>query len=293
MQLIEAALAFAITMLVLSLIVSSFVELIHRAFSMREAGLKHMLGQLFDQVLQKYLKPEDVSRLVEALPEAAQADARKRIELARQSFVERMSANRAPMGATSRVGTAPEAATQIEDGSNPLSKLWKAVSNFISRLWKGSSLWNGRDLSAMTPSEFMERLGSIDVGKAVADANKVANEAFKDTANAAADMADAVLKDVAQKFEAFGKESSVYFEGPARLLSVAVAIGLAFAAHVDAVDLFKTYLRDPNARAKVIEQSEAVTAQHKAAEAAAKALAELAPQASQMTAEEIGRQVEA
>jgi hypothetical protein len=78
-----------------------------------------------------------------------------------------------------------------------------------------------------------------------------------------------VLKDVAQKFEAFGKEASVYFEGRARLLSVLVALALAFLAHVDAVDLFKTYLRDPNARAKVIEQSEAVTAQHKAAEEAA------------------------
>ena len=75
-----------------------------------------------------------------------------------------------------------------------------------------------------------------------------------------------MLKDVAQKFEAFGKEASVYFEGRARLLSVIVAMALAFLAHVDAVDLFKTYLRDPNARAKVIEQTEAVTAQYKAAE---------------------------
>ena len=44
MQLIEAALAFAITMLALSLIVSSFVEIIHRAFKMREAGLKICLA---------------------------------------------------------------------------------------------------------------------------------------------------------------------------------------------------------------------------------------------------------
>ena len=53
MQLIEAALAFAITMLALSLVVSSFVEIIHRIFSMREEGLKHVLRQMFDQVLEK------------------------------------------------------------------------------------------------------------------------------------------------------------------------------------------------------------------------------------------------
>ena len=57
MQLIEAALAFAITMLALSLVVSSFVEIIHRICSMREAGLKYMLGQMFDQVLDKYIRP--------------------------------------------------------------------------------------------------------------------------------------------------------------------------------------------------------------------------------------------
>ena len=108
---------------------------------------------------------------------------------------------------------------------------------------------------------------------------------------AAADAVNVVLKDVAQKFEAFGKEASVYFEGRARLLSVAVAIALAFLAHVDAVDLFRTYLRDPNARAKVIEQSEAVTAQHKAAAEAAKALKAIDPNAT-LTPEEVKKQIE-
>ena len=40
---------------------------------------------------------------------------------------------------------------------------------------------------------------------------------------------------------------------------------------------FRTYLRDPNARAKVIEQSEAVTAQYKAATEAADAVKAIDP----------------
>jgi hypothetical protein len=64
MQLIEAALAFAITMLALSLVVSSFVEIIHRAFWMREAGLKYVLGQMFDQVVKKYLTDDKLIALV-------------------------------------------------------------------------------------------------------------------------------------------------------------------------------------------------------------------------------------
>ena len=96
MQILEAALAFAITMLVLSLVSSSFVEIIHRIFSMREAGLKHMLGQLFDQVLVKYVHKHAMAQLAAGakLPD----DVAKLIETTRASFVESMSSNRAPMG---------------------------------------------------------------------------------------------------------------------------------------------------------------------------------------------------
>jgi hypothetical protein len=63
MQLIEAALTFAITMLALSLVVSSFVEIIHRIFSMREAGLKYVLGQMLDQVLDKHIRSGIAARV--------------------------------------------------------------------------------------------------------------------------------------------------------------------------------------------------------------------------------------
>ena len=176
-----------------------------------------------------------------------------------------MSANRAPMGA------APKA-TATNQAEN--TGLWNRLVHF----WEHSvRLWNGRDLAAMTPAEFMERLGSTEVGPAIAKANINARKAAEEAGATAAEAANVVLKDVAQKFEAFGKEASVYFEGRARLLSVVVAIALAFLAHVDAVDLFKTYLRDPNARAKVIEQSEAIAAQHTAAAEAAKTLKDIDP----------------
>jgi hypothetical protein len=101
MQLIEAALAFAITMLALSLVVSSFVEIIHRIFSMREAGLKYVLGQMFDQVAREIRYPGD-TRAVEADDnDRGRRQERSDQELvadSRMAFVERMSANRAPMG---------------------------------------------------------------------------------------------------------------------------------------------------------------------------------------------------
>ena len=296
MQLIEAALAFAITMLALSLVVSSFVEIIHRIFSMREEGLKHVLGQMFDQVLAKHVV--DSSPEQTGSTNSAEKNAEAAIIEARDAFVARMSANRAPMGAAPRAAATHQA--ENAGGAQGLLGLckywlsypWKCLAHF----WEHSvRLWNGRSLAAMTPAEFMERLGSTEVGHAIAKANieaeKVAKEAAEKTGVVAAEAVNIVLKDVAQKFEAFGKEASVYFEGRARLLSVLVALALAFLAHVDAVDLFKTYLRDPNARAKVIEQSAAVTAQHKAAMEAAAALKAIDPNAT-LTPEEVTKQIE-
>jgi len=269
MQLIEAALAFAITMLALSLVVSSFVEILHRICSMREEGLKHVLRQMFDQVLAEHVESANPA---EAAGKTAKA--------ARDAFVAEMSANRAPMGA----GPSVVATNQAEDAGSARNWLWKRLVHF----WQHSvRLWNGRALAAMTPAEFMERLGSTEVGHAIAKAHIDASKAAEDAGVAV----NIVLKDVAQKFEAFGKEASVYFEGRARLLSVVVAMALAFLAHVDAVDLFRTYLRDPNARAKVIEQSEAVTAQHRAAAEAAKALKAMDPDAT-LTSDEVKKQIE-
>jgi hypothetical protein len=113
MEILSAALAFAITMLVLAMVVSAFVELIHRILSMRESGLQYMLQQTFDQVLSKYCTQEAVQRLTPDL--APRQPGNKFVEFVRalgamgvkpetatetlrRSFVERMSTNRAPMG---------------------------------------------------------------------------------------------------------------------------------------------------------------------------------------------------
>lgn len=238
MQILESALAFAITMLVLSLVCSSFVEIIHRVLMMREAGLKYMLGQIFDQVLAKHVQPwvdREGAKLLDQNSTTAAIH-----KAARRSFVERMAANRAPMG--------------VKPKTTPVSNVASvAILDQQKDSWV-YGLLGGRDLTSLTPAQFMERLGSMDVGKELAAAASAAGEG-------AADAVDSVLTDVAQKFEAFGKEAATYFEGRARLLSVCVAIVLAFAIRVDAIELFNTFLRDPNARNKVIEQAQVVTAQ--------------------------------
>ena len=184
-----------------------------------------------------------------------------------------MSANRAPMGVTPKA-TPTDPAAQV--AANPRTGI-RPVERPRS----------GRDDAGRVHGT--ARQHRCRAGDRRADA--AATNAAQQAGATAADAVNVVLKDVAQKFEAFGKEASVYFEGRARLLSVVVAIALAFLAHVDAVDLFRTYLRDPNARAKVIEQSEAVTAQHKAAEDAATALKAIDEDATS-TPDEVKKQIE-
>jgi hypothetical protein len=329
MPLIEAALAFAITMLALSLICSSFVEIIHRTFKLRESGLKYMLEQLFDQVLVKYLEPLAQQELANnpALQGKSIQDAYAAL---RKGFVVRMTANRAPVGlkADPTLAAAP-----LRGDTKPR--------------WRPGNIWGGRRVTALTPTEFMERLGSSDVGDAIrntaargpADAvgvllntldgniDQLAQELTKagvdparlpaealnmirqtlrsdevsdritQAASAAgagaADAVDTVVKDIAQKFDGFGKDAGSYFEGRARLMSVTVAIVLAFVVHVDAIDLFRTYLRDPNARAKVIEQSQAITAQYEASQKAVEAAKKLDPTATPPPSDDVKKQVEA
>jgi hypothetical protein len=364
MPLIEAALAFAITMLMLSMIVSSFVELIHRGFKMREAGLQYMLRQLFDQVLVRYVQPLAEKELADN-PKLQGKTIQDAYKAVRDSFVERMTANRAPVGlkpdptlaavprrplppgapaaavpavpAVPAVLAAPARVTLkqwwSENVTQPLSedtKPWPQLGN----------IWGGRRITQLAPTDFMERLGSVAVGEQIKqavtggghNAADAVDAALKDiaqkissvdigqeikkgvletgkseaalaaealagiahmvagvdvgaeirkaataTGQSAADAVDTVLKDIAQKFDGFGKDAATYFEGRARFMSVIIAIVLAFAVHVDAIDLFKTYLRDPNARAKAIEQSQAVTAQYKAAQEAADALKKVVP----------------
>ncbi|PJG50500.1 hypothetical protein CVM73_35865 [Bradyrhizobium forestalis] len=266
MPLIEAALAFAITMLALSLVCSSLVEVVHRTLKLRESGLQYMLGQLFDQVLSKYLAPLVTSKLADpayvkrlaALKKMQVADVTSMhvMDTLRNAFIERMTANRVPVGL-------PPDPTLVSKPSENATKPSLRLGN----------LWGGRRVTELSLVDFMERLGSAEVGMEI----KAEVEAAAAAAGGkAADAVDLVLKDIAQKFEGFGKDAGVYFQGRARMMSVAIAIVLAFVVHVDAVDLFKTYLRDPNARAKVIEQAQAVTAQYKASADAAQALANLA-----------------
>ena len=220
MQALDAGLAFAITMLILAMVVTTLVETLHRLFGLREKGLAILLGNFYDRIL--------FSRSGGVLQSADDARAH-----ARRAFIEMMTINRGP------VGKAPMTALNRHLSLDSTSEDRKFLN------W----IWSGRRLGSLSLTAFMERLGGSEYGAQLVTQASTAGEKGIEW----------VLKDVAQKFDAFGAEASEYFESRARLLSVIVGFVLAFAINVNAIALFETFMKRPDVTQAVIARGESVT----------------------------------
>ncbi len=229
MQWLGAALAFAITMLALSTIVTTTVETIHRIVGLREKGLRLMLGHFYDAVIAPHVDPGL----------AATANARDR-------FLDLMTANRAPIGeATLPIGAGGDAANPRDDAND------RSFLNWI---------WGGRRLGSLSVEDFMARLGDSGFGDAIAKVQASGTNAF-----------EVVLHDMAHKFESFGRDASEYFQARARLVSVLVAFVIGWQCYVNPLLLARTFLRDPDVTAKVIEAGPKFIQMSKDAEASLEA----------------------
>jgi hypothetical protein len=220
MQALDAGLAFAITMLILAMVVTTLVETLHRLFGLREKGLAILLGNFYDRIL--------FSRSGGVLRGADDARAH-----ARRAFIEMMTINRGP------VGKAPMTALNRHLSLDSTAEDRKFLN------W----IWSGRRLGSLSLTAFMERLGGSEYGAQLVTQASTAGEKGIEW----------VLKDVAQKFDAFGAEASEYFESRARLLSVIVGFVLAFAINVNAIALFETFMKRPDVTQAVIARGESVT----------------------------------
>jgi hypothetical protein len=215
MQALDAALAFAITMLILAMVVTTLVETLHRLLGLREKGLAMLLGNFYDRVL--FSRSGGVFRGADD----------------RRAFIEMMTINRGP------VGKAPMTALTRSLNVDSTSEDRKFLN------W----IWSGRRLGSLSLMAFMERLGGSEYGAQLVTQASTAGEKGVEW----------LLKDVAQKFDAFGAEASQYFESRARLLSVIVGFVLAFAINVNAIALFETFMRRPDVTRAVIARGESVT----------------------------------
>jgi hypothetical protein len=220
MDLLGAGLAFAVTMLAMSIVVTASVETIHRLMGLREKGLRVMLEHFYEAEIARHVGPTS--------------------ENAKETFLEEMTRNRAPAGNVMMPMAAKRAQNRDAMGPSADSAV-KSESDYHFLSW----IWGGRRLGSLSLEDFMGRLGGSPTGDAIATAGRdLGNEAV-----------DTVLRDLAHKFDEFGRETSEYFSARARLLSVCVALVIAWQCYVNPYDLFAKFLTSPALAESVIKQA--------------------------------------
>ena len=200
MQWLTALLAFAVTMLMFAIFVSTLVEMVHRIFHLRALGMRLMLENLYNRVIKPKLTAEGG-----AAPEA-------------KDFASIIMENRAAM--------------PRDHGDDNILK--KFLRWFVD--WAV--------VTDMPVEVFTQKL---------ADNRIVGN---------AAALTDEVIKDIAQKYEAFCAEVGAYFESRARLLSVLIAFAVAWFFYVHPYKLAVTYFKNPEIAQAVADQAADVQAEY-------------------------------
>ncbi|UCG13234.1 MAG: hypothetical protein JSU72_01715 [Deltaproteobacteria bacterium] len=138
---------------------------------------------------------------------------------------------------------------------------------------------NAEQLKSLSTLEFIERLAETPAGRGLVSEAERRGRKYLET----------FLQDLASKYEDFGEGATEYFKRRARLMSVLVAIGLAFSLNVNAIHLFKSFLVDKKAREAIIEQGNSVAAGLKEQEAALQELIEAGGKDKEKNIEEIAK----
>lgn len=229
---LTAILAFATTMLMLAMLVSTLVEMVHRIFGLRVRSLRKLLENFFNYTL------EGIFVLDKSQDSNTQAPGKAEIS----QFVEFIITLLSKILIIFQKGKDFAASILLGDGIESSQESKEFANNMRYNRGSGQTetpVYSGhfRRLDSMSLPVFMQRLATLGEFK-------VAEDKLNDLA-----------ADIAQKFEAFGQEMSEAFERRARLMSVIIAIAIAFLFNVDPLHIARTYLDEPERAAAVAEKA--------------------------------------
>jgi len=105
-----------------------------------------------------------------------------------------------------------------------------------------------RTLDYLTLAQFAERFADTELGK----------QLWSTGPERAIQMVD----DIGHRFQRFEEGATSYFAQRAQMLSLLVAILLAFALNVDAIRLFTSFLTDQQLTARILAEAEPITRQY-------------------------------
>jgi hypothetical protein len=332
MQWLTAVLAFATTMLILTVVVSTFTELIHRLFNLRTRGFYLMLTRLFENVIEPRIYGHTelskelngaVIGLINKVPQSTAGTTAKDAASEADKFVNE-EAQRAvdAAAATKRVAlearlgvappTPPDTAETLEQKSmlaeakaSALRALADASAKVLADAQTAADAAAGRAaiLDAVTQAAsaypphsgkatvrseqfcnaiMQNRARASDAGKAgllswfpwpigVSRIDDMDVEVFSQKLADRSILGDVELtadeiKDIGQKFVAYGAEATEYFRGRARVISTVLAIPVAVSFYVHPYNLAVAYMRDAELANKVADLHTKATEAYEAME---------------------------
>lgn len=235
LPLLEAFLALALTMLVLTTGVSSLSGTWQRALRARARGLRDLLQSLFTLALKEKLSaqnlPAEADALCRFVGEMSLQPARL-AEIAAKPDDAQAAAYRARLPDQGIVADPHPAAI------SRLAGLWSRLS-YEWKVWSSLS----DTLDTLSEDEFKTRFSASTAGKALA--GKMDAASF-----------EAGLQKLYEQFIAYGHAATEDFSRIARRHSLVFAAMLAFGANIDAFNLLETYLAQPALRGAIIARYE-------------------------------------
>lgn len=189
MPFLDAALAFALTMLVVSTAVSYIFRGLQKVFGLRSKELKRLLEDYLENGI--------------------------------QLRVEQLKADgKLPAG--------------VVDGLAEKAKALKLSELFAEKLARGGNV---------STEDLLAKLKDCALGKEL-EAKLTGRS-------------EGVMKELGERFEAFGKESTRLFREKSRWWTTGIALFLAFAVNIDSIHLIESYVQNEGARQAVIAQRDA------------------------------------
>ncbi len=236
MPLLDAALAFSLTMLVVATIVTQLVEIIQRIFELRSKDLQKLVTEfgnqelipILDRELQRFVTAGVAGAstisdnlLREAAGTAAAANLRE-FDIAQKPLESEL---RKLLGLT--VPNQPALGARLAAETDTPREVTQTTRVHIST------------------QELIEGIKKSDIGKEIY--TKLGDKAQK------------VFDEVGRRYEEVGEKFTAAFRNNARRIGTGVAFGLALLLNIDSVHLLKSYISNPQLRESTIAQMPEIT----------------------------------
>jgi hypothetical protein len=236
MPLLDAILAFAVTMLVVATVVSLLVDVCHKVFALRKEDFEVMLVEFNEKELTPVIDRE-LARLTATLTPEKITDIQN--ALARYNATPRAKAlQEADLAAQA----APDNTTAIANAQ--VAAVAKAKVDLLQENPQAVRIH-------LTTDELIEKLKRTELGTTIL--------------TTLGDKAKTVFDELAKRYEVIGEKYTAIFRKKARWIATGVALVLAIALNIDTVNVLQAYMSDQTLREAVVAKYSKAVADHEAA----------------------------